>query len=534
VPIPFEEWVQAYPLRQQETLRKALNELNIGNYNERLVNSRGEFVKVEPLMKSSPQGVESLTPRAIQSGTAIHNAATGPTMKAFSKRLAAAWNVKSDAPGPKYTSGATSEDIGACFARAVSSLVGRLAILEGDFARFDSTIHRRLLEIEARVMKYAGASPLAIHAMLAGIKTRGRDKWRNRYEVDGGRHSGDHNTSCGNTLLQGLAILFCLSFYSSDCVDTISTLCENHSLTLLLLGDDNLIIGDEAILRDVPLTQLLLKLGLQLEPKLHLGPEAQYRASFCSARFWPTKCGKTVLASGPGRMLSKAGYAVNVPANLAPECLARADALGRSRDNAFVPFSGPYWKRVIELTKDVQAKGSAKTERDLVHATHTTAAYEACDESFKMTELLYGLTKKHEDEYKLLLNRVPSLPASLNYAPLHRAMVVDGVSDGEDLGDGLPVEETCSMQDVVFSECLNAAFKHVSHTSTPCLWCNCFMGDCKHTSDTSMMTDDHSSVESVGLGHSDPFLPAMMSPTPPDSSKAVEWHADPGLSTMWM
>jgi hypothetical protein len=516
IPMTFEGWNSTYPLHVQRANVKALEALNIGNFHDNLVNERGEFVKIELLSKSSTDGVASLAPRAIQSGTPIHNVCTGPSMKAFSKRLAAVWNVTASSHlGPKYTSGATAEEIGKLFATAVSGLDGSLGILEGDFARFDSTIHRRLLELEARVYKYLGVSERAIHAILSGVYTRGRDKWGNKYKTDGGRHSGDHNTSCGNTLLQGLAILFCCAFYESTLTGKIPTateLCAKYKLTLLLLGDDNLCLGDNSFLSKVPLKDLLLKLGLELEPKYHTGPTAPARASFCSARFWPTASGETILVSGPGRSLSKSGYLVNPPPNIPLESIARGDALGRARDSAAIPFSRLYWNRVIELTSGHKAVATRLTQREVMYGTHSTAKHEPCDASYAMTEALYGLTRAHEQEYAALLQQVKSLPCVVDYAPLQRAMIVDGVLAGEDVSDGHPLETTPEMDDTTLVVGMQDCFKQVSNIGVPCLHCSSTIGVCGHLhSPPSVLPTTRSETEAdTHATVSDEIAPCMM------------------------
>jgi hypothetical protein len=505
VPMTFEGWNSTYPMEVQKAHVKALNDLNLGNFHDRLVNERGEFVKIEALCKSSTNGVSSLAPRAIQSGTPIHNVCTGPSMKAFSKRLAAVWDVKAENHvGPKYTSGNTAEAIGAVFAKAVGGLGGSLGILEGDFARFDSTIHRRLLELEARIYKHLGLSERAIHAIQASIYTKGRDKWRNKYTTDGGRHSGDHNTSCGNTLLQGLAILFCCAFYDASVNHELLTAMEvaaKHKLTLLLLGDDNLCIGDSSFLSKLPLKDMLMKLGLELEPKYHTGPTAAARASFCSARFWPTASGETILVTGPGRTIAKSGYLVNPPPNIPLERLVRGDALGRARDNAAVPFSRLYWSRVVELTTGIDAATTRLMIREDKYGTHSSAKYEPCDASYAMTETLYGLTRAHEKEYELLLREVKSLPCVLDYAPLQRAMIVDGVLEGEDYSDGRPLEETPDMSDQDFVTTLVETMGKVNDDNVPCLNCNAMLSKCGHARSSPLVMPT-TRVETESVSHS--------------------------------
>jgi hypothetical protein len=151
--MPFAEWNSPprFPQSQCVAHELALKQFMSGDFNDTRVSERGIFVKLESLPKSTQDGVPKLAPRAIQSGSRHHNVVTGPFCLAGSKRLAKAWSVHNDG-GLMYTSGANSEDIGAAFKRAFNKCPGA-AFLEGDFVRFDSTIHRRFLELEVKLFK---------------------------------------------------------------------------------------------------------------------------------------------------------------------------------------------------------------------------------------------------------------------------------------------------------------------------------------------------------------------------------------------
>jgi len=269
------------------------------------------------------------------------------------------------------------------------------------------------------------------------ILTKGRDKFGNKYTVDGGRHSGDHNTSCGNSLLQGLALAFCLCYLLSPSEPMrYAEMVEKIDFAALLLGDDNEIALLENYLLELGvdvglLTATLLRLGLKLEPKVHTGPHAKYMSSFCSSRFYPVEGGKCVLAPGIGRGLAKSGWYTNPPANMHVEKLLRADAIGRLRDCDFIPFLGPMWRKNLQLTTSVVGEEvfTKSLRRDFKYRTHQSEVHEACDETYAMVEAVYGLTRDHEEVYKCMLESVKSLPCIVDMAVFHRAMVQDGVLD---------------------------------------------------------------------------------------------------------
>jgi hypothetical protein len=436
VAVSFNEWNQNYPLAQQRAHIKAMEQLKAGNFRQWLVDERNEFTKIEMLMKGSPQGDPDFTARAIQGGTPHHNIATGPFCRAFSKKLAALWSV-TNSKGPMYTSGATSEDIGTMFQNAVAALADNVGIIEGDFVRFDSTIHRDFLTLEADIYKHLGCSEQAYLAFMSCIQTVGRDKFGNRYSVDGGRHSGDHNTSCGNTLLQALAILFCLSFFDAQTTGVILSPKEivvKYTIALPCLGDDNLIIGDAVFVKAVSdsLVGLLGKLGLELKPKMHFGPHAKYHASFCSSRFYPVEGGKVVLGPGVGRGIVKSGWYVNPPVGVDLKRLLRADSIGRSNDCSFIPFLSSMWNKNLDLTKGVtKLVTTREMRRNQLYNAHVRERHYACEETYTMLNVVYGLTLAHEKEYIKMLTSVTSLPCIVDYEPLALAARIDGVADDD-------------------------------------------------------------------------------------------------------
>jgi hypothetical protein len=454
-PTPFNLWNERFPLAQQKSQEKALRDLGYGNLDELFVDCRGCFVKMENLSKSTVDGSTLSAPRAIQSASAAHNVTVAPTMHSFSKRLKDVWSVFKGL-GPVYTSGANSADLGDCFEEALKACP-EYAILEGDYERFDSTIHRLLLELEADIYKLCGCSERVFNAILNSIFTRGRDKWGNKYSVDGGRHSGDPNTSCGNTLIQGLVKLFCFADWDaqlrkSDVLLAPWDIIDRYRITMMLLGDDNLTIGHAVFLRSIPLAQMLLRLGLRLVPILREGPNARYHATFCSSRFYPVHDSDgrpvTILATCLGRALSKAGWYCDVPVNLDPLRLLRGDSIGRRMDCSGVPFLGPYWKRTQELSshiRDDQLHFSAEMKRRAKYDNHADKHYVPCDATYAMVEAVYGLTRKHEQEYTTLLNQVTTLPFIVDYEPLAVAMKVDGVLDDVTNSITTPVDEQTPM-----------------------------------------------------------------------------------------
>jgi hypothetical protein len=398
--------------------------------------------KIESLMKSGAaddcrESVEKLAPRAIQGAKTDFNVLVAPWIYDFSKKLAQCWNI-GNADGPVYTSGADNASIGKFVHNATRRLPGH-AILEGDFARFDTTVHRRVQALEIAIYEWCGAPAHVLALLRANIKTVGGDKWKNKYSVDGTRHSGDPNTSCGNSLIQALALLFSMACHDqerskSSVLRSPRDLIEAHDINLLVLGDDNHCVAEEMFLRSFPSVGYLQRLGFELEPKLHVGPNAVWRSTFCSSRFYPCVNEKKeeCLVLGPpiGRVAAKAGYFVNPPENVAPERLVAGDAQGRMMDSRFVPFLRAYWARTQQLTKHVKVDELRMTKemrRDHYFKSHTKEKFEASPTTWEMVNHVYGLTEKDEEKYVELLSHVRSIGVVCDFAPLRHCMIVDGV-----------------------------------------------------------------------------------------------------------
>jgi hypothetical protein len=280
----------------------------------------------------------------------------------------------------------------------------------------------------------------------------------------GTRHSGDQNTSCDNSTIEGLALMFVIFEHVFETLKVdISVEDFLKTILMLLLGDDNLTLAPSNWLT-FDIAAQLLKLGLVYEPLLHHGPNARYFATFCSSRFYPcastdgTKC--TVLAPKIGRVYGKYGYYDNPPPNIDLNRMVRGDALGRRNDCSMLPFIRKLVDRTVKLTdhikdQDIHLTASMK-KRDL-HNFHATKTFVVTDETWNMVSVVYGLQPFQEAEYESLLNCVTSLPSYCDYTPLRHAAIKDGELTTPDLED-------LSDRDVVIPM---AAHPHIRKRPTP-------------------------------------------------------------------
>jgi len=251
-------------------------------------------------------------------------------------------------------------------------------------------------------------------------------------------------------MLQGLAIVFCVAYHHFSSTGVWlkpKELYETYNLAILLLGDDNLGVSEESLWTKINLVGLLAKLGLNLEPKIHVGPKAKYEASFCSSRFYPVNNSKgeavVILAPPIGRVVSKGGWYVNPPANMDLQRIVAGDARGRLMDVSGVPFLNTMWKRCIELTNTVRPNDvfiTPEMRRTILHNAHAEDTFYSNDETYEMINQVYGLTRADEKEYARLVSQVSKLPCIVDYPPLFAAATKDGVR-ADTHGDTTPPQE---------------------------------------------------------------------------------------------
>jgi hypothetical protein len=445
----LESWLRGthYSEPIKARIRAAHAELVRGNQASNIA-SRGFFPKVELLMKGDLKAasffsVDKVSARAISSGQAQHNAATGPWLSAFSKYLHEVWGLDHYLC---YTPGYPVELLGERWANHPCTVAW-----EGDHNRLDRNVHAQFLSEECVDVAELGAPTHCVTSMRNNIDKAMYDRYGSSIKVNGTRNSGDNQTSSGNTSLCSTAKLFALCVEHSavtgkgyefvaaagmGAAPPLSVwatgpddMAEHYNLLSFACGDDSadkltLPPGDTSTCSGV--VRSLRRLGLDWAPKQLSGQDIE-KLSYCSSYFYPADVNGspgTVLAPPIGRVLAKIGYYTNPPPNLPPASLVRGDALGRLGTAGFLPFVGSHLKRLIKLTSGHKA---AKFKRDL-HKHQTIACITANEATWSYVNRMYELTKDHAVAYDALLQTVSSLPCIVDYAPLYRAFCVDGVA----------------------------------------------------------------------------------------------------------
>jgi len=430
-PKNFSLWNSKFTQAQQLIHVKAL--LNFNSSPSDRINTCGSFPKIESVIKSNVDGSIKYDPRNIASRDPQHNVVTAPFMHSFSDFLASKWNTGKEF-GMVYTSKVCADEIGQYFHDSFDG--PNRVVIEGDYKRYDTTIHVGFLLLEIEMYKRCGASQVVIESLQRSIDTVAYDRYGTKFSVDGVRHSGDPNTSCGNTLIQGLATTFALA----KCLNKTKPpspkeVWEQLQMRSMFLGDDSLIIINN-IIDPIDYTLLLRSLGLNLEPKVYY-ENARFYSTFCSARFYPVRDHNnkltTVLAPPIPRVFVKTGYYVDLPKTISYQSIVKGDALSRLQDSHCIPFLADYWKHIIQILSTTKAKTTLQMKKQFQHSVHLPRKYSASDETWEMLYEVYHLTRDDLLRYRLELSEVVSIPHVLDLPMFHYAMAVDGLCpDGEE------------------------------------------------------------------------------------------------------
>jgi hypothetical protein len=365
--VSFKCWNRTFPKARRDQHIKALADLK-ENPISREDFTRKSFLKVEKYMKMMLEGIEPFDFRLIQAVSHRANVALGPEMKRFSKFLTTQWNL--ELPVKKnhcilYASGYSNEEIGSWMEKvldngfpdgiwvavlgddmvAVVRVKGQNKFITNDFSRFDTTIGPEAIEFELQTYRKCGIEGQPMKVLEAQMHTLGYTRHGIQYSRKGGRKSGDPNTSCGNSIINGIVSM-----------EVLKELVRKEQL-----AEDNII-------------KAYLKYGFKSKCKI---ASKVCDIDFCSKLFWPTASG-LVLGPKPGRMLPKLGFGIR---KLTKEQY-RGYMKGIWQDGHFVPG-------VKEYTEKYDLKGVA-TYLVNPYTTHCTRVHEMTSETIAFFEERYG------------------------------------------------------------------------------------------------------------------------------------------------
>jgi len=374
--LDFEEWNSRFPQAKQARHRNAWFNLQEAGFEPKHA-VFNLFVKRELTLKGGSE-FEDFDPRAIQGTTDEANAALGPFMRKFGKRLAEIWSEVDDI---WYTSGATGEDLGRWRGQFGDDDV---TILEIDQSRYDAHMGSEAHELEQEFYEEYGIGLYAFARDVyeAQFFTRGYSSKGIKYRVKYTTKSGVPYTSCGNSLINGLVM------------STILRKLGIKHYKMLVLGDDNLIVI-RGIIAGRELDRIINafkvvnnSLGFSVKIKSH---HSWANAEFCSSIFWPVQ-GGFVLGPKIGRQLPKLGFSLRALSD--PD--VKGMMLGWKKQVKYIPVLRQYVALQLKMLGGVAANPYCDERakyKSLVVEDHAITT-ETCDFFFDR----YGIGVEEAEE----------------------------------------------------------------------------------------------------------------------------------------
>jgi hypothetical protein len=295
--VKYEDWNRRFPpARQVEHNRAKANveTMGLSRSNLKQWTIRKSFIKRELMLDE----LEDKDPRLIQGVPAEANVLLSPWVYAFSEYVKEVWGLEHPVT---YASGMDAIRLGRW-------MVGRQdsVLFENDFTRFDRSIGVEALSFETYVYKRHGLKGDALKVMEAQLSTAGRTAHGIEYHVEGTRKSGDPNTSCGNSLLNGLVNLYAMGKATGRDVMNV----HPKEYGSCIVGGDDGVFQPNGLVDENIFESVISSLGFQPKLLKTSWPEV----SFYSARWVPVE-GGFVLTPKLGRLLSKFGWSLNPQAN---------------------------------------------------------------------------------------------------------------------------------------------------------------------------------------------------------------------------
>lgn len=240
---PFTHWNARFPRGKQIAHIHALNNIKNGRFDARWFD-RKFFLKTEKLTKDLT--TSTYAGRGISSVSAEAQVALGPLMHAYGNFLKSWWsmdnpvNAMNDVP-LIYASGCTGEHIGDALHDLEKQ--GFVNVAEFDYEKFDSRFQMRHLQLAHSMfhalLDYSSAfGNLSRYTLTAQLRSKAQFLIGRRavckFAFEGRRNSGDPNTSCENSFMNGIMM---------------RRACRQLGISAVILvcGDDSLILAREPL-----------------------------------------------------------------------------------------------------------------------------------------------------------------------------------------------------------------------------------------------------------------------------------------------
>lgn len=234
------------------------------------------------------------------------------------------------------------------------------------------------------------------------------------YKMDStSRKSGDQTTSVGNSVVNGLALL-----YVVHCATGWSALeMENQPLRVTVLGDDGYIVCKKELADKMVEMGVMADLGFKAKSRsIHT-----YEAEFCSSCFVPSDSG-SILTVKPGRVFSRLFWCKKNYTGRKRLRWMKGIAISFNQDFGHIPVLRTLFKKVLELTADVKASDAITLTGWHWHAENKAAV---ADSTWEWFYDRYSLNKSELEDCERMISSVQNLNVLLTHKVLRRFHEVD-------------------------------------------------------------------------------------------------------------
>lgn len=423
-------WLRGFSAPVQAKRLRCFEKLDRGeiDFTDKKYYQRQAFIKRELLPLSGPGTIKVKAPRVIQSTSDEFACCVGPTCHLLYDRLKRAWSLDNVMT---IGSGRNAAELGSWMKICLDG--GYDLFLENDFTSFDATVSAYALKFEHNIYRRFGIPEDTIKMFELQMNTIGYTALGTKYGVKGGRHSGDGNTTLGNTLIAALVMLYALSkCHVSTQYGSLNVAQFFDDVKILQGGDDNVtamrrgsFVGN--VREEVEST--LKQLGFVPKLLLRENPE---NVTFFSSRFWPCTVNDQetfVLAQHPAKALAFLGW-MKTPLDSASERQqwVKQVALGMRATARINPVVGAVVQRLLELTQDVVVGKRVKEmveAQKLYSVTVGNEIVQPTEQTIAMFESVYGITHDEISAFRHFIGGIKTLPCLVQHAVLNKLIVVD-------------------------------------------------------------------------------------------------------------
>jgi len=400
----FAEWNSKFPPGRRKQHKDAYDDLLL-NPIKPSDTYRSMFIKRELTLKGGTEYTD-FDPRGIQGVSHRANVCLGPFVAKASKQLSEKWNVNTRLC---YTSGCTAEELGQWRSQFEDQEV---TIFEIDFERFDAHQLKDAHKCEERFFVKCGINeyPDAKFVFKSQKVTVGFSPHGVYFKTKYRRKSGDPNTSCGNSYINGRTGK---SIFKSIGLE------DNY---MLVQGDDNLVVvyGHFSEKKKAwfhkRIKDAYLSLGFKVKLKI---TEHWHEAEFCSALFWPVKDGY-VLGPKIGRRLPKIGFSLKK----LTQGQVKGMLLGGIKECKFIPVLRTYFKCCLNDLKTVKKENYI--DHSYKYKSMVTENHELSDDTEEFFYNRYGVSMTSvEMSLEETLKRKRSFTSMVSWEDLYLFMAVD-------------------------------------------------------------------------------------------------------------